>query len=217
MYLIALTGGIASGKSLVASRLAERGAVHIDADVLAREVVEPGTKALAQIEDEFGSDVINPDGSLNRQALGAIIFTDSHKREALNAITHPAVWSLAMSLCADAEASDPNAIVVYDVPLLVEASADRPLKFDLIVVVHAPAAVRLARLIENRGMSREEASHRLNSQATDAERLAIADVVIDNTGTIEQTLALVDDFWEKLASHVRKGLEWDTASTSLSG
>jgi dephospho-CoA kinase len=195
MYLIALTGGIASGKSLVASRLAELGAVHIDADKLAREVVEPGQPALARIAAEFGEGVIASDGSLDRQALANIVFTDPAKRGALNAITHPAVWSRVLELCAEAEAADPGAIVVYDVPLLVEASSDRPLTFDLVVVVDTPAAVRLERLVRDRGMARQEASHRINSQATDAERLAIADEVIDNTGSIEATLEHVDSLW----------------------
>jgi dephospho-CoA kinase len=195
MYLIALTGGIASGKSLVASRLAELGAVHIDADQLAREVVEPGTPALEQIITEFGENVISADGSLDRQALANIVFTDPAKRGALNAITHPAVWRRVLELCEEAEAADPSAIVVYDVPLLVEASSDRHLTFDLIVVVDAPAEARLDRLVRDRGMARQEASHRINSQATDAERLAIADVIIDNTGSIEATLEQVNSLW----------------------
>ena len=195
MYLIGLTGGIASGKSTVARRLAELGAVHVDADVLAREVVEPGTPALAEIAETFGPSVINPDGSLNRAALGAIIFSDPERRATLNAITHPAVWRRAKQLFDAAQAHDRNAVVVYDVPLLVEASADRPMRFDLIVVVHADTETRLSRLVELRGMTRAEASHRLNSQATDTERLAIADVVIDSNGTLEHTLAQTDELW----------------------
>jgi dephospho-CoA kinase len=199
MYLIALTGGIASGKSLVASRLAQLGAVHIDADQLAREVVMPGTTALAAIAAEFGDEVLSANGSLNRQALGAIVFTDANKREILNAITHPAVWAEAITRCVNAEAENPDAVVVYDVPLLVEASTERPMTFDLIVVVDTPATARLERLVKDRGMTREEASHRLNSQASDAERLAIADVVIDNTGTIQNTLEQVDRLWQSIA------------------
>jgi len=200
MYLIALTGGIASGKSLVASRLAELGAVHIDADKLAREVVEPGQPALEQIAAKFGEGVIASDGSLDRQALANIVFTDPAKRGELNAITHPAVWRRVLELCAEAEAADPDAIVVYDVPLLVEASSDRPLTFDLVVVVDTPASVRLERLVRDRGMARHEASHRINSQATDAERLAIADEVIDNTGSIERTLESVDALWASIVA-----------------
>ena len=195
MYLIGLTGGIASGKSVVARRLAELGAVHVDADVLARQVVEPGTQGLAAIVEEFGSGILQADGSLDRPALGAIVFSDPEKRLALNAITHPAVWRRARELFDAAEAADPRAVVVYDVPLLVEAAGERPISFDLVVVVNASTATRLQRLVELRGMTREEAAHRLNSQATDTERLAIADVVIDSNGTLDETLAQVDMLW----------------------
>ena len=197
MFLIALTGGIASGKSLVSSRLAEHGAVLVDADVLAREVVEPGTAGLAAIADHFGPGVIAADGTLNRPALGAIIFSNDHERQALNDITHPAVWRRAKELFAEAEAADPNAVIVYDVPLLVESSKGRAMTFDLVVVVNASMDTRLHRLMELRGMTREEASHRLNSQASDTERLAVADVVIENNGTIEDTLQQVDALWAK--------------------
>ena len=206
MYLIGLTGGIASGKSLVSSRLVERGAVLVDADVLAREVVEPGTPGLSAIAEHFGPGVIAADGSLDRPTLGAIIFSDPEQREVLNGITHPAVWRRAKELFA---AADDDAVVVYDVPLLVEGAKGRQLDFDLIVVVHAEQETRLARLVEKRGMSRDEASHRVHAQATDAERLAVADVVIDNEGSIEQTHAQVDALWAKasaLASGVSEGL-----------
>ena len=205
MYLIGLTGGIASGKSVVAKRLAELGAVHVDADVLAREVVEPGTPGLAAIEQRFGSSVISADGTLDRQALGAIVFSDPEAREALNAITHPAVWARAKELFDAAAAADRNAVVVYDVPLLVEASSARPMRFDLIVVVHADTEIRLRRLVELRGMTRQEAAHRVNSQASDAERLAIADIVIDSNGTLEETLAQADALWAMAAAASRAG------------
>jgi dephospho-CoA kinase len=194
MYLIGLTGGIASGKSLVTSRLRELGATIVDADVLAREVVEPGTDGLAAIAKQFGSRVIGEDGTLNRPALGAIIFADPEQREALNGITHPAIWKRAKQLFSQAASDE---VVVYDVPLLVEGAKGRQLDFDLIVVVNASADTRLHRLMELRGMSREEAGHRLNSQASDAERLAVADVVIDNEGTIDQTYEQVDALWAK--------------------
>ena len=199
MYLIGLTGGIASGKSLVSTRLAELGATIVDADVLAREVVEPGTEGLAAIEAHFGPDVISADGTLNRPALGAIIFADPEQREKLNSITHPAVWRRARELF-DKAASDE--VVVYDVPLLVEGAKGRQLDFDLIAVVDASAETRLQRMVELRGMTREEAAHRLNSQASDAERLAIADVVIDNNGTVERTLEQVDSLWAKAQAAV---------------
>jgi dephospho-CoA kinase len=183
--VIGLTGGIASGKSVVARRLAEHGAVRIDADELAREVVEPGQPALAEISREFGPAVIGPDGRLDRAALASVIFVDPERRAALNAITHPAVKRRARELMDEAAAKNPDAVVVYDVPLLVEARVDADHDFDLIVVVNASAETRIRRLVELRGLSREEAAHRLNSQVSDTERLAIADVVIDSNGTLD--------------------------------
>jgi dephospho-CoA kinase len=200
MYLIGLTGGIASGKSVVAERLATHGAVHVDADRLAREAVEPGSEALREIELVFGSAVIAEDGSLDRQALGTIVFADPDARVRLNGITHPAVWRRARELFAAAESENPAAVIVYDVPLLVEASAGREMTFDLIVVVHADTATRLQRMIELRGMTRQEAMHRINSQASDTERLAVADVVIDSNGTLEETLRQADELWERVSA-----------------
>jgi len=201
VHLIGLTGGIASGKSAVAQRLASHGAVVIDADMLARDVVEPGTPGLAAIAERFGSAVIAPDGRLDRAALGAIVFGDERARLDLNAITHPRVKTLALQLMTEADAADPDAIVVYDVPLLLEASSQEGYhRFEKIVVVSADPATRIRRLVELRGMSETEATRRIASQATDAERLAIADVVIDSNGTLEQTLAQADDLWERLAA-----------------
>ena len=200
MVLIGLTGGIASGKSVVARRLVERGAVHVDADLLAREVVEPGTDGLAAIEREFGADVIAADGTLNRPALGAIIFSDPKARLALNAITHPAVWKRAKELIAAAEAENPAAVIVYDVPLLVESAGSRPMTFDLVAVVNAAADVRLERMIELRGITREDAAQRIASQATDAERLAVADVVIDTNGSMDETMRQTDALWANVSA-----------------
>jgi dephospho-CoA kinase len=200
MLLVALTGGIASGKSTVARRLAEHGAVIVDADQVARQVVEPGEPALARIAEEFGPGVIGADGSLDRAALGAVVFSDPEGRLKLNAITHPAVAQRSHDLFAAAGAADPAAIVVYDVPLLVEAG--RTDEFDFIVVVHAATETRIARMIEQRGMTREEALHRINSQATDTDRFAIADVVIDADGTLEETLIQSDALWENLRARV---------------
>lgn len=197
VYLIGLTGGIASGKSVVARRLAEHGAVHIDADVLARQVVDPGTPGLAAIAKEFGHEVIAADGSLDRAALGALVFGDSDRLSRLNAITHPLVRERTSRLIAEAGRADPHAIVVYDVPLLIEASVDGQHSFDLIVVTHAKAETRIERLVTLRGLSRDEAIHRLNSQATDTDRLAIADVVIDSDGTLEHTLEQADALYEQ--------------------
>jgi dephospho-CoA kinase len=196
--LIALTGGIASGKSTVSTRLAEHGAVILDADKLAREVVEPGQPALAQIVHEFGEHLLLPDGTLNRPALGSIVFNNTAALKTLNDITHPAVWELGQAKLRAIEESDPDAIVIYDVPLLVEASAERPMKFEQVVVVNASRDERIRRLVDDRGMSAAEAEARVGSQATDAERLAVADVVLDNDGTREDLLAAVDAYWEAL-------------------
>ncbi|KRC51150.1 dephospho-CoA kinase [Leifsonia sp. Root227] len=196
MHLIGLTGGIASGKSTIARRLAEHGAVVVDADRIAREVVEPGTPALAQIAETFGPDVIAADGSLNRPALGAIVFADEDARLKLNAITHPAVLATSTERFRAAGEADPDAVVVYDVPLLVESANEYP--FDLVVVAHASAATRIRRLMELRGTDEEEARRRVGSQATDEERLAVADVVIDTDGTLEQTIAQTDALWDRL-------------------
>jgi dephospho-CoA kinase len=150
---------------------------------------------------EFGNGILQDDGSLNRPALGAMVFGDESKRARLNAITHPAVWSRTKELIAQAAARDPNAVVVYDVPLLAEAGALRHIVFDLIVVVHANTETRIKRMIELRGMTREEAGHRLNSQASDTERLAIADVVIDSNGSLDETLEQADQLWERAKLH----------------
>lgn len=200
MLLVALTGGIASGKSTVARRLAEHGAVVVDADQVAREVVEPGEPALRRIAEEFGPEMIADDGTLDRAALGAVVFSDPEARQRLNAITHPAVLARSRARFAEAAAADPHAIVVYDIPLLVEAG--RTDEFDLVVVVHAAAETRVSRMVELRGMTRDEALHRLRSQATDTERLAIADVVIDADGTLAETLAQTDALWENLRARV---------------
>lgn len=183
----------------MARRLAMHGAVHIDADEIAREVVEPRQPALAAIEREFGSAVIGADGRLNRAALAAVIFTDPERRAVLNGITHPAVKRRVHELVTLAEAANPDAVVVYDVPLLVEAKVDAEHSFDLVVVVNASTQTRMSRLMELRGLSREEAMHRLNSQVSDTERLAIADVVIDTNGTIDETLTQVDSLWRQIS------------------
>lgn len=200
MKLIGLTGGIASGKSTVGARLRELGAVLVDADVLAREVVEPGTPGLAAIAERFGPSVLADDGSLNRAALGAIVFSDAAHRQALNDITHPAIWHRAKELFDEAEAANPDVVIVYDVPLLAEAAADRPMTFDTIVVVHADVETRVRRMVELRGMSEDEARGRIRSQATDEERLRFADVVIDSDGSLDETLTQVDSLWADLTA-----------------
>ena len=198
VFLIALTGGIAAGKSTVAKRLAQHGAVVIDADRLAREAVEPGTPGLAAIRERFGASVIAADGSLDRPALGAIVFADHAARLDLNGITHPAVAELLRQRLAEIGTTDPDAVVVYDVPLLAESGGRRGGLFERVIVVEAPAPQRIDRLVELRGMDRSEAERRVGSQASDEERRALADVVIDTGGTLENTLEQVDSAWAEL-------------------
>lgn len=198
MDVIGLTGGIAAGKSAIAARLAALGAIVIDADVLAREAVAPGSPGLAAIRDRFGDAVLAPDGSLDRPALGARVFSDPEARAALNAIVHPEVQRLYRERLARIEADDPRAIVVYDVPLLVEARSAE--EFATVVVAHAPAEQRVERLVALRGMERASAEDRVAAQASDAERLAAADVVIDSSGTLTHTLEQVDALWERLVA-----------------
>jgi len=201
MHLIALTGGIASGKSTVARRWQEHGATIVDADVLAREVVEAGSPALLEIVDYFGNDVLNDDGSLNRQALGAIIFGDPQARAVLNGITHPAIGRLARRRFTEAYDRDPGTVIVYDVPLLVESgqSLDR---YELVVTVEADPAARVQRLIDHRGMQRSEAEGRVASQASGVERVAVADFVVDANGSLEDTQCRADEVWEKIVTRL---------------
>lgn len=198
MDVIALTGGIAAGKSTVAARLAEHGAIVIDADQLAREAVAPGSPGLAAVVDRFGAAVLTDTGELDRAALGSIIFGDATERAALNAIVHPEVRRLYRAHLDRIAEAAPDAIVVYDVPLLVEARAAE--EFTLVVVAHAPAEVRVDRLVALRGLDRASAQARVQAQASDAERLALADVVIDTSGTLESTIEQVDALWRRLVA-----------------
>ncbi|MGX1702372.1 dephospho-CoA kinase [Microbacterium sp. NPDC055357] len=200
MPLIALTGGIASGKSTIAARLADHGAVVVDADQIVRDVQSAGSPVLAALAAEFGADVILHDGALDRAALAAKAFGDPAAVARLNAIVHPAVGVESQRRFAAAFAIDPDAVIVYDVPLLVEARVEDP--WQLIVVAHAPADVRRTRLVELRGMTEADADARLASQVTDAARLAVADVVVDTTGTIEDTMRQVDALWDALPQHI---------------
>ena len=194
MMHVGLTGGVASGKSAVAAKLAALGAVIIDADALAREVVEPGTPGLAAIKDTFGEQVLLPDGTLDRPALGAIVFSDADQRAKLNAIVHPLVREQAVAL---REAAAPGALVVEDIPLLVESGqADR---FDAVIVVQAPHDERIRRMIEDRGWSREDAVARMAAQATDEQRAAVADYLLDNSGSLEELEEQVASLYRQLA------------------
>jgi len=197
MQRIGLTGGIASGKSTASARFVELGAVVIDHDALARAAVEPGTIGLDEIEDVFGPDVLAPDGSLNRAALASIVFADADALSQLNRIVHPEISRMAAEREAAAAAADPGAVIVHDIPLLVETGqADT---FHLVVVVHTPAEQRIERLTRLRGASEEDARRRVRAQATDDERLAAADVVLDGSGPAEALRAQVDSLWSRLA------------------
>ena len=200
MPLVALTGGIASGKSTIAGRLAEHGAIVVDADQIVRDVQQPGSPVLAAIATEFGDEMIRADGSLDRAALGGAVFGDAAAVKRLNAIVHPAVREESARRFAEAFAADPSAVVVYDVPLLVEARVDDP--WELIIVAHAPSDVRRRRLVELRGMTEADAAARIASQVPDEARLAIADAVIDTTGSLADTERQVDDLWEGLRERI---------------
>ncbi len=197
MKLIGLTGGIGAGKSTIAARLAQLGAHVVDADVMARRAVEPGTPALDAIRNHFGESVIDHSGALNRPALGAIVFTDPKARRELEAIVHPAVQDLTHREFERLGGEHPDAVIVYDVPLLAETS--NSYAFSRIVVAQAPPELRIKRLVEIRGMSSEEASNRVNAQADDQARLALATDIIDTSGDLAHTLAQVDSLWASLS------------------
>ena len=192
---VGLTGGIAAGKSAVAAELERCGALLVDSDALARLVLEPGTEGLAAVREAFGDRVIAADGSLDRAALAAIVFADASQRERLNRIVHPRVRRMAREIVAQA---GPDVVVVQDVPLLVETGqADA---FDLVLVVQAPREERIRRMVEDRGMSVEDAEARIAAQATDEQRAAVADVVIVNDGDLERLRELTRAVWRGMAA-----------------
>jgi dephospho-CoA kinase len=193
MRTIGLTGGIGSGKSEVARGFAARGAVVIDADALAREVVAPGTEGLAEVVGRFGEDVLHADGSLDRERLGEIVFADEAELAALNAIVHPRVAARTEELI---NAAAEDAVVVYDVPLLVENGLESG--FDTVVVVDAPVEVQLHRLTTVRGMSTQQAEARIGAQASRESRRAVADIVIDNSGSLAELHETVAKVWREL-------------------
>ena len=198
MLRVGLTGGIGSGKSEVARRLAEHGAVLIDADVAARQVVVPGSPGLARIAAAFGDGVLRPDGSLNRERLGEIVFGDPALRTRLNEIVHPLVreWMAAAERAAVRAAPPPGPVVVHDVPLLAESRGRAG--FDVVIVVDVPPEVQVERLVRVRGMAPEQARARMAAQASREQRLAVADVVIDNSGSLDDLDSRVADVWAEL-------------------
>ena len=199
MLLIGLTGGIGAGKSAVSTRLAELGAIVIDADVLAREAVQAGSDGLAEVVAEFGSEVLTASGELDRPALGRLVFADPQRRQALERIVHPRVRARSAEIIAAAPA---DAVVVNDVPLLVETGQAK--NYPLVIVVLAAEDVRVARLVRDRGMTEPDARARIAAQATDEQRRAVADIVIMNDGTPDELRVAVDAAW------------WDTIRTRVS-
>ncbi|MDV3129657.1 dephospho-CoA kinase [Mycobacterium sp. 21AC1] len=190
MLRIGLTGGIGAGKSTVSATFAECGGIIVDGDVIAREVVEPGTDGLAGLVEAFGPEILLPDGALNRPALAAVAFSDEEKRATLNGIVHPLVGQRRAELI---EAAAPDAVIVEDIPLLVESQM-APL-FPLVVIVHAAENLRVARLIEHRGFTESDARARISAQATDEQRRAVADVWLDNSGSQADLVERAQQLW----------------------
>ena len=192
MYLVGLTGGIASGKSTVAAAWTELGGIEIDADQLAREVVSPGSPGLAAVEAEFGNSVIK-DGDLDRAALAKIVFSDADKRQALENIIHPLVKSLAKRKIAELPV---ESIVVYNVPLLVEANVDLP--FNKVVTVEAPVEKQIERLVSIRKLSQSDAQKRVAAQASPVDRANVADVILNSNQDIHQLLKDARKLWQQI-------------------
>lgn len=190
--MVGLTGGIGAGKSTVAARLAERGAIVIDADAIAREVVEPGMPALQKLVEHFGPEILQPDGSLDRPKLGGIAFVNDETRKELEAITHPAIGELFLRRVGEAPA---GSVVIHDVPLLVESK--RGFEYAAVIVVEAPLDVRLDRL-EERGVPRDDARRRIELQASDEDRRQVATWIVDNSGDLDHLHRQVDAIWSEL-------------------
>ncbi|MDT5391172.1 MAG: dephospho-CoA kinase [Mycobacterium sp.] len=189
---IGLTGGIGAGKSTVSSTFSELGGIVVDGDVISREVVEPGTEGLSALVEAFGSEILLPDGALNRPALAAVAFSDDEKRKTLNGIVHPLVGKRREELIAAAPA---GAVIVEDIPLLVESQM-APM-FPLVIIVNADADVRVARLVEHRGFSEADARARIAAQATEEQRRAVADVWLDNSGSSDDLKRRALDLWHQ--------------------
>jgi dephospho-CoA kinase len=201
MLKVGLTGGIGAGKSEVSRLLVEHGAVLIDADRIAREVVAPGTPGLAAVVDAFGTEVLTPDGALDRPRLGSIVFADPERLALLNSIVHPLVGARSHDL---ETAAPDDAVVVHDVPLLTE-NALAPL-YDVVIVVDAAPGTQLDRLVRLRGMTEEDARARMAAQATREDRRKIADIVIDNDVPLAELEDRVQDVWDDLVrrAHARR-------------
>ncbi len=193
MYLVGLTGGIAAGKTSVAKRWVELGGLEIDADVLARRALDPGTPGLAKVLEQFGSDLLLADGNLDRQKLAEVVFNAPEKRKKLEEIVHPIVRELAAQALADAPE---GSILIYTVPLLVEASVDLP--FDFVVTVEAPVDKQVERMVKTRGMTAQQASARIAAQASAAERANRADVILNSNQSIGRLLDDAETLWNEI-------------------
>ena len=200
MLRVGLTGGIGAGKGEVARRLAAYGALVIDADQVAREVVAPGTPGLEEIVKEFGAGVLRPDGSLDRELLGEMVFSDAALRGKLNAIVHPRVGERMREIEESAAAAD---VIVHEIPLLAEGGLASA--FDVVVVVDAPPDVQVERLVSMRGMTRTHALARMSAQASREDRLAVATFVVDNSGSLEDLDRRVAALWADLSRRAREG------------
>lgn len=212
MLKVGLTGGTGAGKSTVAEALRARGAVVVDADAVAREVVAAGTPGLAEVVQAFGPAVLRPDGTLDRAALGEVVFADPARRAVLNAIVHPRVAERTAELVG---AAPPDAIVVHDVPLLVENGLAPA--YDVVVVVDAPAETQVRRLVRHRGLTEEQARARVAAQASREERRAVADVVLDGGGSIEDLHAQVARLWDDLRRRAAASPDAGEAATGPGG
>jgi dephospho-CoA kinase len=198
--IIGLTGGIATGKSTVSSLLVRRGAHLVDADQIAREVVEPGSPVLNKVAERFGQAVLLDDGSLNRKELGAIVFNDASARKDLEALLHPPIRALIKKRMNSYDKQDPEGLTVVDIPLLYESRLDVILDFSEIMVVYVPVSIQLERLSSRDNLTEDEARKRLAAQMDIEDKKRRADIVIDNSGTLQQTEEQLDEFWR------RKGL-----------
>ncbi len=196
MFVIGLTGGIASGKSTVAAMLVEKGAYLLDADRLAKEAVEPGSPAWQDIVNWLGKSILLPDGQLNRVRLAEIVFNDQDKLKKLNQIVHPWVGKRFLQLSEEIKVKDPDAVLVYDIPLLIEAGMQDMV--DLILLVYVPREVQIERLQQRDGITRRAAEARLKAQKPLEEKRKYANVIIDNSGTEAETARQVDQFWSRL-------------------
>lgn len=205
MIIIGLTGGIASGKSTVARMLEEKGALLLDADRIAREVVLPGEPAWREIRDWLGPSITGPDGAIDRDRLGKLVFADPAARQRLNGIVHPRVIEAFSSRTEEIRRRDPAAVLVYDVPLLIEAKMDRLV--DLVLLVYVPVKIQLARLQDRDNLSPAEALFRVQAQMSLEKKKAYADVIIDNSGSPGETLLQVDRFWKELQARLKTAEE----------